>query len=42
MDEIQGDDAVTGVLVRDAITGEKSEVQLAGIFIYAGLEPNTL
>ncbi len=41
VDEIQGDDAVTGVLVRDTVTGEKSQVQLAGIFIYAGLEPNT-
>lgn len=41
VDEILGDEAVTGVLVRDAVTGEKSQVQLAGIFIYAGLEPNT-
>jgi thioredoxin reductase (NADPH) len=41
VDEILGDDAVTGVLVRDAATGEKSQVQLAGIFIYAGLEPNS-
>ena len=41
VDEILGDDAVTGVLVRDGVTGEKSQVQLAGIFIYAGLEPNT-
>jgi thioredoxin reductase (NADPH) len=41
VDEILGDDAVTGVLVRDAVTGEKSQVKLAGIFIYAGLEPNT-
>lgn len=41
VNEILGDDAVTGVQVRDAVTGEKSQVQLAGIFIYAGLEPNT-
>jgi thioredoxin reductase (NADPH) len=41
VDEILGEDAVTGVLVRDAVTGEKSQVELAGIFIYAGLEPNT-
>jgi thioredoxin reductase (NADPH) len=41
VDEILGEDAVTGVLVRDALTGEKSQVELAGIFIYAGLEPNT-
>ena len=41
VDEILGDDAVTGVRVRDAVTGERSQVELAGIFIYAGLEPNT-
>jgi thioredoxin reductase (NADPH) len=41
VDEIQGDDAVTGVRVRDVVTGEKSQVELAGIFIYAGLQPNT-
>jgi thioredoxin reductase (NADPH) len=41
VDEILGDDAVTGVQVRDVVTGEKSQVELAGIFIYAGLQPNT-
>ena len=41
VEEIQGDDAVTGAAVRDTLTGEKSQVQLAGMFIYAGLEPNT-
>jgi thioredoxin reductase (NADPH) len=41
VEEIHGDDAVAGVLVRDAGTGEKSQIQLAGIFVYAGLEPNT-
>ena len=41
VDEILGDDAVTAVQVRDVVTGEKSQVELAGIFIYAGLQPNT-
>ena len=41
VDEILGDDAVTGVAVCDAVTGAKSQVELAGIFIYAGLQPNT-
>jgi len=41
VEEIQGDDAVTGALVRDTLTKEKSQVQLAGMFIYAGLESNT-
>ena len=41
VDEILGDDAVTGVRLCDVVTGEKSQVELAGIFIYAGLQPNT-
>jgi thioredoxin reductase (NADPH) len=41
VDEILGDDAVTGAQVRDVVTGEKSQVEIAGIFIYVGLEPNT-
>jgi thioredoxin reductase (NADPH) len=41
VEEIQGDDAVTGAVIRDTVTGEKSQIQLAGMFIYAGLEPNT-
>jgi thioredoxin reductase (NADPH) len=41
VNEILGDDAVTGVQVRDVVTGEKSQVEIAGIFIYAGLQPNT-
>ena len=40
VDEVLGEDAVTGVVVRDAVTGAKSQVELAGIFIYAGLKPN--
>ena len=41
VNEILGDDAVTGVQVRDVVTGEKSQVEIAGIFIYVGLQPNT-
>jgi thioredoxin reductase (NADPH) len=41
VNEILGEEAVTGVRLRDAVTGEKSQVELAGIFIYAGLKPNT-
>ena len=41
VDEIQGDDTVSAALVRNTLTGEVSQVQLAGIFIYPGLEPNT-
>jgi thioredoxin reductase (NADPH) len=41
VDEILGDDAVTGVAMRDAVTGDKSQAELAGIFVYAGSKPNT-
>ena len=40
--EVLGEgDGVSGVRVQDTQTGETSEVELAGLFIYAGMEPNT-
>jgi thioredoxin reductase (NADPH) len=41
VDEILGDDVVTGVRLRDPVTGEASHIELAGLFIYVGLHPNT-
>jgi thioredoxin reductase (NADPH) len=41
VEEIIGDDVVTGVRVRDLVSGESSKVDLAGFFIYVGLQPNT-
>jgi thioredoxin reductase (NADPH) len=41
VEEILGDNAVAGVRARDLASGESSEVELAGVFIYAGLQPNT-
>jgi thioredoxin reductase (NADPH) len=41
VEEILGDDAVTGVSVRDAPTGEQARIDLAGLFVYVGLKPNT-
>jgi thioredoxin reductase (NADPH) len=41
VEEILGENAVTGVVVRDIKTGEKSQVQVGAMFIYAGLAPNT-
>ena len=41
VDEILGDDAVAGVRARDLASGESSKVDLAGLFIYVGLQPNT-
>jgi thioredoxin reductase (NADPH) len=41
VEEILGDDAVAGVRARDLVSGESSKVDLAGLFIYVGLQPNT-
>ncbi len=41
VEAILGDDTVTGVRVSDSVTGEKSTVEVAAVFVYAGLEPNT-
>jgi len=41
VEEILGDDVVTGVRVRNLASREVSQVDLAGLFIYVGLQPNT-
>jgi thioredoxin reductase (NADPH) len=41
VEEILGDEAVAGVRLRDLASGESSKFDLAGLFIYVGLEPNT-
>jgi thioredoxin reductase (NADPH) len=41
VEEILGDDGVAGVRVREVATGEESQVELFGLFVYIGLEPNT-
>ena len=41
VEEILGEDVVNGVRVRDLTSGEISHVDLAGLFIYVGLKPNT-
>ena len=38
---VLGDDRVEGVAVEDAVTGETSRIDLSGLFIYVGLEPNS-
>ena len=40
--EIPGEAGATGVRVRDTVTEETSLVDLNGVFVYIGLEPNTL
>jgi len=39
--EVLGDDAVTGVAVRDAVSGEPGSLGVTGVFVAIGHEPNT-
>ena len=41
IEEVLGDEVVTGVRVRNLKSGETSQVELTGLFIYVGLQPNT-
>ena len=41
VDEILGETQVEGVATTDVTSGEPSRVDLAGVFIFVGLEPNT-
>ena len=41
IEEVLGDEVVTGVRVRNLKTDEISQVELAGLFVYVGLQPNT-
>ena len=41
IEEVLGDDKLSGVRMRNVGTSETSEVELAGLFIYVGLKPNT-
>ena len=41
MDEILGESTVTGVRTRNARTGAGSDLEVAAVFAYVGLQPNT-
>jgi len=41
IEAILGDDVVSGVRVRDLQSNESLEVDLAGLFLYVGMKPNT-
>ena len=41
VEEVLGDDVVSGVRVRNLTTDEVSQVDLAGVFVYVGMQPNT-
>jgi thioredoxin reductase (NADPH) len=41
VEEIFGNEVVTGVRARNSATDEVSQVELAGLFVYVGMKPNT-
>lgn len=41
VEEILGEQAVAGVQLRNAVSGEKTFLETAAVFVYVGLEPNT-
>jgi thioredoxin reductase (NADPH) len=41
VDEITGEDKVSGLKLRNVKTGEISDLQVAGVFVAIGLEPNS-
>jgi thioredoxin reductase (NADPH) len=41
VEEVLGDDKLSGVRVRNVGTSETSEIELAGLFVYVGFKPNT-
>ena len=41
VDAVLGDGQVEGISIRDVTSGETSRVDLSGVFIYVGLEPNS-
>jgi thioredoxin reductase (NADPH) len=41
VDEVLGDEKVTGLRLRDTATGEAREVSMEGLFIAIGYRPNT-
>ena len=41
VESVLGEDTVSGVEVRNVVTGLVDHVNLSGLFIYVGLEPNT-
>ena len=41
VDEVLGDDIVRGVRTRELARGKSADVELTGLFVYVGLQPNT-
>ena len=38
--DVQGDDVITGVVLRDTISGEERELEVGGLFVAIGHSPN--
>lgn len=41
IEQIRGDAAVSGVTIRDLVTGAVADLDLSGVFVYVGLRPNS-
>ena len=41
VDEVLGDEVITGLRLRDTVTGEESEIVVGGMFVAIGHDPNT-
>jgi thioredoxin reductase (NADPH) len=41
VEEVLGDDVVAAVRARELASGKSADVELAGLFVYVGLQPNT-
>jgi thioredoxin reductase (NADPH) len=41
IEEVLGEDVVIGVRARELASGKTADVELAGLFVYVGLQPNT-
>lgn len=41
VEEVLGEDAVSGVRTRDVASGDTQELELGGLFVYVGLAPNS-
>jgi len=41
IEEVLGEDGVTGVRIKDSSTNATEDVELTGVFVYVGLQPNT-
>ena len=41
VEEVVGEDTVTGVRVRNVVTNLENQVYLSGLFVFVGLEPNS-